>query len=104
MKTAENGECGLTTHPQSEPEQHPQAALALFYAADLPFTFVGDVLTWPYTAAYSFINQPVPVPPVTHPPLFPPPPAIVAPPPVTAAEVGPQASPPQSVPKPTDLP
>ncbi len=38
----------------------------LFCTADLPFSFVGDVVTWPYTAAYSCINQPIPTPPVTH--------------------------------------
>jgi hypothetical protein len=37
----------------------------LFCAADLPFSLIGDVLTWPYAAAYSFINQPIPTPPVT---------------------------------------
>ncbi len=35
-------------------------------AADLPFTLIGDVATWPYAAAYFAINQPVPVPPVIH--------------------------------------
>jgi hypothetical protein len=38
----------------------------LLYALDLPFSLMGDVVTWPYTAAYSFINQPVFVPPVTQ--------------------------------------
>jgi hypothetical protein len=38
---------------------------ALICAADLPLSFVGDVVTWPYTAAYTFINQPIPTPPVT---------------------------------------
>jgi hypothetical protein len=38
----------------------------LFCAADLPFSLIGDAVTWPYTAAYSFINQPIPTPPVTH--------------------------------------
>jgi uncharacterized protein YceK len=40
----------------------------LFCAADLPFSLVGDVLTWPYTAAYSCINQPIPTPPETQAP------------------------------------
>jgi uncharacterized protein YceK len=38
----------------------------LFCAADLPFSFVGDVVTWPYTATYTYINEPVPTPPVTQ--------------------------------------
>jgi hypothetical protein len=33
-------------------------------AADLPLSLIGDIVTWPYTAAYTFINQPVPAPPV----------------------------------------
>ncbi len=51
---------------QPEPEPYRQFALRLCGAVDLPFSFVGDVVTWPYTATYSFINQPVPVPPVTQ--------------------------------------
>ena len=35
-----------------------------FCAADLPFSLLGDIVTWPYTAAYTFINQPTPVPPL----------------------------------------
>lgn len=59
-----NGELGFRTHPKSESEQYPQRALMLFYVADLPLSFIGDLVTWPYTVAYSFINQPIPTPPV----------------------------------------
>lgn len=58
VKQAANGELDSGTHPGSEPEQHPQVARMLLWAADLPFTLIGDVLTWPYVTAYSFINQP----------------------------------------------
>ena len=44
-------------------QNHPTAR-SLVAAADLPFSLVGDVVTWPYVAAYSFINRPVPTPPV----------------------------------------
>lgn len=45
-------------------DQYPHMALLLIYAADLPFSAIGDVLTWPYTMAFTAVNQPVPVPPV----------------------------------------
>jgi hypothetical protein len=51
----------------AESEQQPPLARRVFCAADLPFSFIGDVVTWPYTAAYSFINQPIPTPPVMQP-------------------------------------
>jgi uncharacterized protein YceK len=91
IKTAANGGFGVKTHPESESEQHAQVALMLFYAADLPFSLIGDVVTCPYTAyttAYSFINEPIPTPPVTQAP----------------AEVRPQASPTELLPKPRQLP
>lgn len=65
IKNAANGEFGVRTQPKSEAEQHPRVALMLLCAADLPLSLIGDILTWPYTRAYSFINQPVPIPPVT---------------------------------------
>lgn len=65
IKQAANGELGFRTHPKSESEQYPQLAIMLFCGADLPLSLIGDVVTWPYTAAYSFVNQPVPTPPVT---------------------------------------
>jgi hypothetical protein len=76
IKQAENGECGFWTKPKSEPSQHPQVALMLFYAADLPLSLIGDVVTWPYTATYAYINQPIPTPPLTQ---APPPPATQTP-------------------------
>jgi uncharacterized protein YceK len=48
----------------------------LLCAVDLPFSFIGDVLTWPYAVSYTCINQPVPPPPVTVVPTVPPPPAM----------------------------
>lgn len=65
IKKAENGEFSFRTPPKSEPEQHPQVALMLLCAADLPFSLIGDVVTWPYTATYTYINQPTPTPPIT---------------------------------------
>jgi hypothetical protein len=95
IKKAANGEFIFRTHPKSQPDQHPQAAAVLFCAADLPFTLIGDVVTWPYTAAYSFINQPVPTPPVTQAPT---------PPPQTTAEGRPQTSPLELLPEPRKPP
>lgn len=66
IRRAADGELGLRAHPKSDAEQYPQAALMLFCAADLPLSLVGDVLTWPYTAAYSAVNEPIPVPPVVQ--------------------------------------
>jgi uncharacterized protein YceK len=64
IKKATNGEVGFRTHPRSESEEYPQRALVLFCAADLPFSLIGDILTWPYAVAYSCINQPIPTAPV----------------------------------------
>ena len=85
---------------ESGPEPHspPQAAVMLCCAADLPFSFIGDVLTWPYTAGYTWINQPVPVPPVIQAP--PGPPVVQAPlgTKVPAAAAAPAGSRPQTTP------
>jgi len=88
IKKAANGEFGFRTHCESESEQHAQVALMLFCAADLPFSLIGDVVLWPYTVAYSWINQPIPPPLVTQAP----------------AEGGPQSSPSGFLPKPTYRP
>jgi uncharacterized protein YceK len=48
---------------QSESNEGRKIATTVVCAADMPFSFLGDVVTWPYTASYTFINQPVPVPP-----------------------------------------
>ncbi len=79
IKQAANGESGSRTQPKSASEQHPQVARMLFYAADLPFTLIGDAVTWPYTATYTYINQPIPNPPII---LAPP---VTQVPPVTQA-------------------
>jgi uncharacterized protein YceK len=87
IEKAANGEPGFGTHPEAESGQHPCVALMILCAADLPLSLVGDVVTWPYTAAYSFINQPVPVPPVTlAPPILTPP--VTLAPPVPASPAG----------------
>jgi uncharacterized protein YceK len=98
IQTAANGEFASRTHPKAELEQYPQVALMLFCAADLPLSLVGDFVTWPYVAAYSFINQPIPVPPML--------PAPVPVPPVTQvpADVRPQTPPSQLVPGSAQLP
>ena len=74
IKKAANGELDSWTHAKSESGQHPQVAPMLFSAADLPFSLIGDVVTWPYTAAYTCINEPIPTPPVrlaaVRPPLL----------------------------------
>jgi uncharacterized protein YceK len=71
INKAANGEAALRAHPESESEHYRQLALMLCWAADLPFSLIGDVMTWPYTAAYTYINQPIPVPPVIQPPTLP---------------------------------
>jgi uncharacterized protein YceK len=75
LKKATNGELREAT-PAPESEQYPQRVLLVFSAIDLPFSLVGDVVTWPYTAAYTFINRPVPTPPVLIAPPEVPPPAL----------------------------
>ena len=55
---------GLRAHHQPESEVYPRQTLAVLCALDLPFSLVGDVLTWPYTTVYSIVNEPVPVPAV----------------------------------------
>jgi uncharacterized protein YceK len=92
---AANGELGFRAPPKSESEHYPKTALMLFCAADLPFSLIGDIVTWPYAVVYSYINQPVPLPPV-----------ILTPPPVTQApaEDQPQTTPPERLPEPRKLP
>jgi uncharacterized protein YceK len=94
IQKAANGELGFRAHPKSESEQYPQRALVLFCAVDLPLSLIGDIVTWPYTASYTFINQPVANPPVlvADPPLIPAPPATppmpIPVPPVAQAAAG----------------
>jgi len=67
IRKAASGELGFKTHHKSGAEQYAQVLLMLCCAADLPLSLIGDIVFWPYTAAYSFINQPIPAPPVTVP-------------------------------------
>jgi hypothetical protein len=68
-----DGEVTLRTGEEWAPLRHEQHLLMLLCAADLPFSFVGDVISWPYTRTYSFINQPTDYPPiqVSAPPQMP---------------------------------
>jgi uncharacterized protein YceK len=66
-----------TAHGESDTpqaESHPTLK-AVAATVDLPFSFVGDVVTWPYVAAYSIVNRPSPTPPVVQ---IPTPPANAA--------------------------
>jgi uncharacterized protein YceK len=60
-----DGAPALRAHHTPEAEVYPRQTLAVLCALDLPFSFVGDLLTWPYTTVYSIVNEPVPVPPLT---------------------------------------
>jgi uncharacterized protein YceK len=98
IRQAANGELGFRTHPKSEAEQYPQLALVLFCAADLPFSLIGDAVTWPYTASYTFINQPTPNPlaTLTNPPTI----QVISTPPATLPMPTPSAPATQSMPIP----
>jgi uncharacterized protein YceK len=96
IEKAANRESGFRTHPDWELEQHRRAARMVLCTADLPLSLVGDVVTWPYTASYTFINQPVPLPPMTQSPTLP---VQQAP-----AEARPETSPEESLPRPRELP
>ncbi|QJX00827.1 hypothetical protein FTUN_8465 [Frigoriglobus tundricola] len=62
IRKAANGDLGFRAHPKSDAEQYPQLALMCFCAVDLPFSVIGDILTWPYTVSFTLINEPVPTP------------------------------------------
>lgn len=87
-----DGACGTAPKPECGP--YRQVGLTLLGAADLPLSFIGDVVTWPYTAAFTWINTPVPL--ATVAPAPPPSVTPVAPPPATQApsEAQPTTSPP----------
>jgi hypothetical protein len=115
IQKAAGGEVCFRGQPKSDSEQYPQRALMLVCAADLPLSLIGDLVTWPYTVVYTFINQPIPVPPVVvAPPIAPPTiPLVPATPPMPipvppeaqgAAEAKPQAPPPEPLPKPREQP
>lgn len=71
-----DGGVTLRTGEEWEPLRHEQHLLMLLCAADLPFSFVGDVISWPYTRTYAYINAPTDYPAilVTAPPPVPTPP------------------------------
>jgi uncharacterized protein YceK len=95
IQKAANEESTLRTHPEAELEHNRQMALLVLGAMDLPFSLIGDVVTWPYTAAYTCINQPVPVPPMALAP---------SPPPVPHADGRIQTAPLETLPQPKTLP
>jgi hypothetical protein len=66
FQQASTGAAGLRVHPNSESESYRQHALMTFCAIDLPLSLIGDLVMWPYTAAYAYINQPTSTPPVTQ--------------------------------------
>jgi uncharacterized protein YceK len=68
IRKATNGELAFETPAKPGSGQRPQVGLLILCAADLPFSLIGDVVTWPYAVVYSFINQPIPIPPVTQEP------------------------------------
>jgi uncharacterized protein YceK len=113
LRRAADGEAGGRPHPKPESEHYPQLALALFCAADLPFSLVGDVVTWPYVVAYSCANRPVPVPPLMLADTPPPPPPTLpaprrmpppVPPPTLPPAEGLPEGPPKALPEPAELP
>lgn len=85
ITAASNEEQHGGTHTASD--QVRPMARKLLWAADLPATVIGDVVTWPYTAAYTFINRPILNPPTTLVPIVGPPqtllPDSIDPPPAT---------------------
>ena len=58
------GDAGSDPHSGPEPGRSPKVSLGVLSAVDLPFTLVGDLITWPYAWGYTVVNAPVPVPPV----------------------------------------
>lgn len=115
---ASNEEWGARPQPQSESDSYLRTSLMLLCAADLPFSLVGDIVTWPYTASYSFINEPIPTPqvvlvggPTANPlppaPVVPvvPPMKVPVPPALQSTPKGPPTVPVLEIPtKPTTLP
>lgn len=65
LQNASDGHAGVRHHPASESEPYPRAMLACFCALDLPFSLVGDLVTWPYTWGYTVVNEPIPATPIT---------------------------------------
>ena len=102
LKNATNGESACEPLPMLE--QCRQAALKVFCAADLPLSAIGDVVTWPYTATYTYINQPTPSPSVTLAPTYPVTPATPYPVPPATTEGRAQTSPLETLPQPREVP
>ena len=98
---AKNGEIGLKGQSKPDSGQHPRVALMCLCAADMPFSLVGDLVTWPYTAAYTYINQPVPYPAMVQGPQTPIQPVSALP---TDPKVESLAPAPTPVPDPTPVP
>jgi uncharacterized protein YceK len=74
-----DGEVTLRTGREWEPLRHEQHLLMVLCAADLPFSLIGDVISWPYTRTYSYINQPNDIPALLVVPPAPPIPVAPAP-------------------------
>lgn len=73
--------------PHNSDADYSRRTSAVWSAVDLPFSFVGDLVTWPYVRIYLIVNAPVPVPPVTF-----------------ADPSGAQSQPPAPAPKPMPVP
>lgn len=65
LQSASDEHTGIRRHSTSESEPYPRAMLACFCAIDLPFSLVGDLVTWPYTWGYTVVNEPIPTTPIT---------------------------------------
>ena len=102
LRKAVDGVSGAGAHPESESEHYSHVALTVFCAADLPFSLIGDLVTWPYAVAYSVVNRPIPTPPVTL--ADPPAPPPVSTPPATRPMPIPPAAPPPAAGTPKALP
>ena len=87
LQKSASGEVGFGANPNSGAAHYPQTALTLFCVADLPLSLIGDLVTWPYTVVYTFINQPIPTPAV-----------VLASPPVTQGATTPPVTPPMPIP------
>ncbi len=59
-----DGDVALRTGQEWEPSRHEHHLMMVLCAADLPFSLLGDVISWPYTRVYSCINEPTDYPPI----------------------------------------
>ncbi|WP_168219484.1 hypothetical protein [Limnoglobus roseus] len=97
------GGAGKAHHPAGS-GQSPGTLAAFVCAADLPFSLVGDIVTWPYTKAYTRINEPIPYPPVTMSALPPLQGIPIPPPPAPDTKSAPVPTAPSSQPMPLPVP